>query len=615
MRNALVALYRRQPERRLSLEEAAEALGGECGDAVVLQRCARVCLCLCRTAADTALCVGVSVASVGTILYPYSAEATPFSKPPVFASPPPSSLPRSIHRFLEGWGIINWLTLRTPPTPCAAALPAGTRLLSPPDGGEAAAAPALPEGFKPPAAGGRGSAARGGGGAGAGAGLLQLRLPTVAEGVAAATVGGTLHVRESRAAAAAGAQRAAESATSLAAGARRFFCAAMPWVDCTPLRYRGVRGTAAGVDLCPQAFAEGRLPAGASAADFVRLEGGADPPAALVAAAAAAPAGAAAGGGGGTEGGAAAAAGAGGGAAGRWTPQETLLLLEGLDLYGDNWPKVAEHVGTHSMLEAIAHFLQLPIEDDFLDELERRAARAPGRAMADGDGDDSGEDGGGEAGGGAQTAEEERLIGRVPLAGTAQKPGNPVMSLTMLLSVVLAPRIGAEAAQAALAALASDDPVALAAAIQARRRGEDGDGGGGSGSGNGGGGGAAGMDVDGDGADEEAAGDDDGGDPLQALLAGFGGAAGGDAPDPERPITARQTRAAAAVALAAAAERAKLMADEQAAEMERLTRRVLRVQAKRVRVKTRHLRRAGEVLAAEADALAQALDAAPTAAV
>jgi len=65
-------------------------------------------------------------------------------------------------------------------------------------------------------------------------------------------------------------------------------------VDCTALRYHCTK--VHGVDLCPQAFAEGRFPPGCSAADFIRLEGGADPNN---------PDGAA--------------------AAGKWTPSETLL--------------------------------------------------------------------------------------------------------------------------------------------------------------------------------------------------------------------------------------------------------------------------------------------------
>lgn len=50
-----------------------------------------------------------------------------------------------------------------------------------------------------------------------------------------------------------------------------------------------------------------------------------------------------------------------------WTDQETLLLLEGLELYRDDWNRVAEHVGSRTQDECILHFLRLPIEDLFLE--------------------------------------------------------------------------------------------------------------------------------------------------------------------------------------------------------------------------------------------------------
>lgn len=51
-----------------------------------------------------------------------------------------------------------------------------------------------------------------------------------------------------------------------------------------------------------------------------------------------------------------------------WTDQETLLLLEALELYKDDWNKVSEHVGSRTQDECILHFLRLPIEDPFLEE-------------------------------------------------------------------------------------------------------------------------------------------------------------------------------------------------------------------------------------------------------
>ena len=51
-----------------------------------------------------------------------------------------------------------------------------------------------------------------------------------------------------------------------------------------------------------------------------------------------------------------------------WTDQETLLLLEALELYKDDWNKVSEHVGSRTQDECILQFLRLPIEDPYLEE-------------------------------------------------------------------------------------------------------------------------------------------------------------------------------------------------------------------------------------------------------
>eukprot|EP00172_Hildenbrandia_rubra_P003933 Plantae.Rhodophyta-Hildenbrandia_rubra.ctg7016.p1 GENE.Plantae.Rhodophyta-Hildenbrandia_rubra.ctg7016~~Plantae.Rhodophyta-Hildenbrandia_rubra.ctg7016.p1 ORF type:complete len:1342 (-),score=247.02 Plantae.Rhodophyta-Hildenbrandia_rubra.ctg7016:1979-6004(-) len=51
---------------------------------------------------------------------------------------------------------------------------------------------------------------------------------------------------------------------------------------------------------------------------------------------------------------------------GIWTESETLLLLEALEMYGDYWEKVSEHVGSKAPLECVEQFLKLPIEDPYL---------------------------------------------------------------------------------------------------------------------------------------------------------------------------------------------------------------------------------------------------------
>uniref|UniRef100_A0A803NAT4 SWI/SNF complex subunit SWI3C n=1 Tax=Chenopodium quinoa TaxID=63459 RepID=A0A803NAT4_CHEQI len=53
-----------------------------------------------------------------------------------------------------------------------------------------------------------------------------------------------------------------------------------------------------------------------------------------------------------------------------WTDQETLLLLEALEIFNDSWNEIAEHVGTKSKAQCILHFLRLPVEDGLLEKVE-----------------------------------------------------------------------------------------------------------------------------------------------------------------------------------------------------------------------------------------------------
>ncbi|KAK2914969.1 SWI/SNF complex subunit SMARCC2 isoform X2 [Channa argus] len=97
-----------------------------------------------------------------------------------------------------------------------------------------------------------------------------------------------------------------------------------------------------------------------------------------------------------------------------WTEQETLLLLEGLEMYKDDWNKVSEHVGSRTQDECILHFLRLPIEDPYL------------------------EDNGSSLG---------------PLAYQPipfSQAGNPVMSTVAFLASVVDPRVASAAAKSAL---------------------------------------------------------------------------------------------------------------------------------------------------------------------
>uniref|UniRef100_A0A6I8NGY8 SWI/SNF related BAF chromatin remodeling complex subunit C2 n=1 Tax=Ornithorhynchus anatinus TaxID=9258 RepID=A0A6I8NGY8_ORNAN len=97
-----------------------------------------------------------------------------------------------------------------------------------------------------------------------------------------------------------------------------------------------------------------------------------------------------------------------------WTEQETLLLLEALEMYKDDWNKVSEHVGSRTQDECILHFLRLPIEDPYLEDSE--ASLGP------------------------------LAYQPVPFS----QSGNPVMSTVAFLASVVDPRVASAAAKSAL---------------------------------------------------------------------------------------------------------------------------------------------------------------------
>ncbi|KAF2122366.1 hypothetical protein BDV96DRAFT_482439 [Lophiotrema nucula] len=51
----------------------------------------------------------------------------------------------------------------------------------------------------------------------------------------------------------------------------------------------------------------------------------------------------------------------------KWSDEELLLLLEGLEQFDDDWNKVADHVGSKTREQCVMQFLQLEIEDKYLE--------------------------------------------------------------------------------------------------------------------------------------------------------------------------------------------------------------------------------------------------------
>lgn len=56
-----------------------------------------------------------------------------------------------------------------------------------------------------------------------------------------------------------------------------------------------------------------------------------------------------------------------------WTEQETLLLLEGVEIYGEAWPRVAAHVGSKPSFKCAMRFLQVPPRVWYLPPLDDKS--------------------------------------------------------------------------------------------------------------------------------------------------------------------------------------------------------------------------------------------------
>ncbi|KAJ3073880.1 hypothetical protein HDU98_000407 [Podochytrium sp. JEL0797] len=59
-----------------------------------------------------------------------------------------------------------------------------------------------------------------------------------------------------------------------------------------------------------------------------------------------------------------------------WTNQETLLLLEGIELFDQDWTRIASHVGTRSKHACVLQFLEIPVSNE--DQLYGRSVEELG---------------------------------------------------------------------------------------------------------------------------------------------------------------------------------------------------------------------------------------------
>ncbi|KAF5311143.1 hypothetical protein D9619_007806 [Psilocybe cf. subviscida] len=151
--------------------------------------------------------------------------------------------------------------------------------------------------------------------------------------------------------------------------------------DCTAARYHSLKDKK--LEICAPCYLDGRFPSTMYSGDFVKLTT------------------------------AAGAVSQGSGVNDDWLDQEVLLLLEGVEMYDDDWTKIEEHVGTRSAQQCIRKFLELPIEDPYLNTEGSMGALR---------------------------------FGRIPF----EQADNPVMSVVAFLAGVVGPGVAAEAAKTAL---------------------------------------------------------------------------------------------------------------------------------------------------------------------
>jgi len=151
--------------------------------------------------------------------------------------------------------------------------------------------------------------------------------------------------------------------------------------DCTTARYHSLKDKK--FEICAPCYLDGRFPSTMFSGDFVKLTS------------------------------AAASVSHGSGINDDWTDQEILLLLEGVEMYDDDWSKIEEHIGTRSSQQCIRKFLELPIEDPYLN---------------------------------TEGSMGLLRFGRIPF----EQADNPVMSVVAFLAGVVAPGVAAEAAKTAL---------------------------------------------------------------------------------------------------------------------------------------------------------------------
>ncbi|OVA14634.1 SANT/Myb domain [Macleaya cordata] len=136
-----------------------------------------------------------------------------------------------------------------------------------------------------------------------------------------------------------------------------------------------------------------------------------------------------------------------------WTDQETLLLLEAVEIYNNNWDEIAEHVGTKSKAQCATHFIRLPMEDYLLENIE-----VPSTSTSTNPSNADDRERLHSSSNGNSVGVDVDSKCRLPFATTE----NPVMSLVAFLAYAVGPRVAAACAHGSLEALSKGDQLSIA---------------------------------------------------------------------------------------------------------------------------------------------------------
>ena len=203
------------------------------------------------------------------------------------------------------------------------------------------------------------------------------------------------------------ARQADDSVKASTSGPLTFSCNTCG-TDCSRQRYHAIN--VKDFTLCSNCYLEGRFPSSMFSGDFIRMES--------------------------------AEFKHGGANANEedWTDEELLRLLEGLEMFDDDWSAVANHVGTRTREQCIMKFVQLPIEDPYLDGGASAGPTENGKHST-------------------HPSVVQRDLGplqyvRDPkLSVPFAQADNPVMSVVAFLASAVSPAVAAAAAQSALGEL------------------------------------------------------------------------------------------------------------------------------------------------------------------